>query len=343
MTAELYERVLEHEELADLDAAERRLAVRELALQFLDTERVPAAVAELSDRIDGFGPLSRLMRDEEITDILVNGPRDVWIERAGRLESCDIQFADEDELLALIERLLGDSGARADSGKPIAEAQLADGSRFHVVLPPLAPSPLLSIRRFPASGWTLPELIRTGMMTEEQATFLEQLVRDRRTIAISGATGTGKTTLLEALLGVVGPDERVVLLEGTPEIAPGCAHWVSMRAKEPNVEGAGGIDLSTLLRTALRMRPDRIVVGEVRGGEALVALGAMSTGHAGSLFTIHARSPREAMARMTTLALQENSGATEGSLSELVKGAIDIIVQLGRSQGNRRVDEIAEV
>jgi pilus assembly protein CpaF len=335
---DLYELVLEHDHLAELDPAQRRLALRELMAGEVREDELGASIARLSDAIDGFGPLSTLMRDPFVTDVLVNGAEPVWVERGGALEVTDVAFSTPDELLTLADRLLSATGARVDSARPIAEARLRDGSRIHIVLPPVAPlGPLVSIRKFPAARFGLSDLVEEGMLGSEMATLLEALVRDRRSIAISGATGTGKTTLLNALLGAVPETERVVLVEETPELRPACIHSVSLIARPPNIEGAGEVTLAALVRAALRMRPDRIVVGEVRGEEALAALAAMSTGHEGSMVTVHARGPDDALQRLVALALQGGSGASEAALERQVTRALDVVVQLGRDARGRRV------
>lgn len=340
MRKELLDLVLSHDEMADLDVAERRLALRSL----LATEGSSADVAEVADAIDGYGPLTPLMEDETITDVLVNGPRNVWVERAGRLERTAVVFATETELLSLIDRLLGRTGTRADAERPVADSRLDDGSRIHVALPPVAPDgPLVSIRRFRRSGWTIDDLIGAEMMDERQASSLRTAVKERRTIAISGGTGCGKTSLMNALLGEIDPLDRVVLVEETQELRPACPHHVELLARASNIEGAGAIGLDELVRAALRMRPDRIVVGEVRGREALAALAAMSVGHKGSMVTIHARSAAEVAERFVSLALLAASGATESSLRRQVDNSFDLFVHLGRAlDGRRRVTEILE-
>jgi pilus assembly protein CpaF len=334
---DLLQVVFAHDELAELDIGARRLALRSLIAE----KEMPCTVAELADCIDGWGPLSAVMRDPRVTDVLVNGPHEVWVERGGRLTFEGALFEDAEELSSLAGRILGDAGARADASHPIADARLTDGGRLHVVLPPIAPAgPLISIRRFPPRAMTLAELQLQGMLTDEDSVTLTAAVQQRLTVAISGGTGTGKTTLLNALLGCVGDEERVVLVEETPELQPLCTHSVSLVARSANTEGRGEIDLETLVRAALRMRPDRIVVGEVRGAEALAALTAMSTGHAGSLVNIHARSGQDAMARMVSLALAARTGASEASLSEAVRAAVDLSVHLERVGGVRRVSAI---
>jgi pilus assembly protein CpaF len=334
---ELHELVLDRSDLADLDPAERRLALRDLVAHRVPPEALGSCVAQLSDAIDAFGPLTPLMRDPFVTDVLVNGTDPVWIDHAGGLVKTSVSFSTPAELRALADRLLGRAGARADSSRPIGDARLADGSRFHVVLPPIAPhGPLVSIRKFPRTHLDVGDLVRRGMMDSMQAALLQALVRDRRSIAISGATSTGKTTLLNALLGCVPETERVVLVEELPELRPSCAHAVSLVARPPNIENSGEVDLATLVRAALRMRPDRIVVGEIRGDEALYALGAMSTGHEGSMVTLHAHGPNEALERFVSLALQAGGGASEAALQRQVTRALDVVVQLDREAGGRR-------
>ena len=338
MNRDLHELVLERDELAELDPAERRLALRELLAYKVPPDELGDQVASLADTIDGFGPLSGLMRDPLVTDVLVNGTNPVWVERDGVLDRTAVRFRATDDLRALIERLLASAGARVDSARPVADARLVDGSRVHVVLPPVAPSgPLVSIRKFPPNRFGIEDLLRSGMLDERQAALLEALVGDRRSLAISGATGTGKTTLLNALLGAVPATERVVLVEETPELHPSCPHSVSLISRPPNVENSGEVDLAALVMAALRMRPDRIVVGEIRGDEALAALAAMSTGHEGSMVTVHARSPDDALERFVTLSLQAGSGASEAALQRQVTRALDVVVQLTRNGRGRRV------
>ncbi|MDQ3783875.1 MAG: Flp pilus assembly complex ATPase component TadA [Actinomycetota bacterium] len=344
MNHPLLEIVLANEGLAELDAGQRRLALRSLVAARTAADEVAHVVGELSDAIDGYGPLSELMRDEEVTDVFVNGPFEVWAERKGQLQYTDVGWDDATQLRAFIERLLACAGARADASQPIADARLDDGSRLHVVLPPLAPrGPLVSIRRFPASPFSMEDLVRRHMLDGDCARRLVDAVRDRTTIVISGGTGTGKTTLLNALLAHIGPTERVILIEEIPELTPACVQAVSLVARSANLEGKGEVNLNTLVRAALRMRPDRIVVGEVRGSEAVAALAAMSTGHEGSLVTLHARSAADAIERMTTLALQASPGASEMSLRRRVSDAFGLIVHLERSAGGRRVAEVHKV
>lgn len=329
----LIDLAFEHPELAQLDPAARRLAVRDLILA---SDGDPSEAALLADEIDGWGPLTELMRDPDISDILVNSYEDVRIERSGKIERSDVRFEDEPHLERSVQRWLGRAGARADAAQPIADARLADGSRLHVVLPPVSPhGPLVSIRRFPRR-FSLEELVTERCLDSTQAGLLRAAVRARRSIAIAGATGTGKTTLLNALLQEVPDAERVVTIEEVREISVPGRHVVSLAARAGNVEGAGEITLRDLVRASLRMRPDRIVVGEVRGAEAMDALDAMATGHKGSMITVHASSPEEVPSRLADLAMHDRSAASEASLASRVSHALDIVVFLERIDGARR-------
>jgi pilus assembly protein CpaF len=333
--------VLERPELADLDPAERRLALRELLSAKIPNKGGRLA-AEAADLIDGYGPLTALMRDPDVTDVLVNAYDEIWIEERGHLRRTSASFPDIDALRSFIVRMAAISGARVDASSPIADARLPDGSRLHVVLPPLAGSgPLVSIRKFPRDAFALDDLSSMGLLSDAETTLLKDAVRGRRTIAVSGATGSGKTTLLNALLGLVPAAERVVLIEETPELRPRCPHVVSLVARPANIEGRGAVDLVDLFRASLRMRPDRIVVGEVRGREALVALDAMSTGHEGSMVTVHARSASDALDRFVSLATQGEGN--HASLRQRFARAFDLVIHLERIAGSRVVAEILEL
>ena len=342
MRDDLLEIALERDELADLDPAARRLALRTLLLE-RDLD-VSATLPELARSIDGFGPLHALMEEDDVTDVLVNGPDEVWVERAGLLRRTQARFIDESDLRAFIERMLASTGARADPAHPVADARLRDGSRIHVVLPPVAAGhPIVSIRRFPRVPYSLEGLSERGMFGPGELEEFRTAVKVRKTMAISGGTGSGKTTLLNALLAEIGSDERIVVLEETAELRPRCPHHVSLLTREPNVEGAGAVTLTALVRASLRMRPDRIVIGEVRGAEVLAALAAMSVGHSGSMVTVHARSAASAPERLVSLGLLARSGATEAALGHQVDAAFDLFVHLARdANGTRRVVEIKE-
>jgi len=336
MRDELLEFVLARDDLADLDPAARRLALREL----LPT---PELAAEAADAIDGYGPLSRLMEDDDVTDVLVNGPHDVWVEHRGALVRTNVEFSGARELRRYAERWLAGSGGRADASSPIGDGRLRDGSRLHVVLPPVArEGPVVSIRKFPRRAFDLDSLHHAGMMTARQRATLDRLVEERRSVLVTGGTGSGKTTLLAALLARVPRNERVVVVEEVAELRPRGGHHVSLLARPPNVEGEGAVDLATLVRAAMRMRPDRVVVGEVRGSEALVALDAMSTGHEGSMMTLHARSAAEADGRLVALALAAATGASEASLRARTRSVVDSVVHLERRARARVVAAIEE-
>ena len=332
--------VYQHDEIADLDPAARRLALRAI-FTAAGIDDVASHVARAADEIDGFGPISHLMQDETVTDILIDGIDAVWVERNGRLVPAGCSFESVDHLTEWCERSITRAGGRVDSAHPIADARLHDGSRMHVVLPPVAPNgPLVSIRRFPERAFTLEDLTRFGTLTWERAESLRSAVREGRSIVISGATGSGKTTLLSALLALVPPGERVIVIEELPEIGCATPQHVSLVARPPNAEGRGEVTLERLVRGALRMRPDRIVVGEVRGPEALPALWAMRTGHAGTMLSVHAASASSAGRRLVDLALMSASAPSEPCLEREVTSAVDVYVHMGRRNGNRIVQEM---
>ena len=339
---ELMSLVIEQDLLAELDPAARRLALRDLVAGASPPGMDPASlVGELADLIDGFGPLSALMADDSVTDVIVNAADEVWVQRTGTgLELTKYRFRSPEALRHLAQRWVSESGGRLDASEPLADVALRDGSRLHAVLPPISPrGPLLSIRRFPRTKYSLSDLARYGMFDDGVRDRLQRLVEERATIVISGATGTGKTTLLNALLGCV-TDERVVVIEEIPELHPSCPHFVRLCARRENAEGAGEVSLASLSRNALRMRPDRIIVGEVRGAEASVALAAMATGHEGSMLTVHARSAASVIDRLVTLCLQAGSGASESSLEATARAAVDLVVHLEARGGRRRVAEL---
>lgn len=334
--------VYEHDEIADLDPAARRLALRSI-FSAAGVEDVAAHVARAADEIDGFGPISHLMQDESVTDILIDGIDGAWVERNGRLVAAGRLFDSADQLTDWCERSITRAGGRVDSAHPIADARLHDGSRMHVVLPPVAPNgPLVSIRRFPERAFTLGDLTRLGTLTEEQAELLRSAVEAGRSIVVSGATGSGKTTLLRALLALVPAGERVIVIEELPEIGCAAPLHVSLVARPPNAEGRGEVTLEQLVRGALRMRPDRIVVGEVRGPEALPALWAMRTGHAGTMLSLHATGAASAGRRLVDLALMSAPAPSESSLEREVASAVDVYVHMGRHDGGRMVQEVRD-
>ena len=338
--ADPLELVYEHGEIADLDPAERRLALRSI-FSAAGVGDVAAHVARAADEIDGFGPISHLMRDGTITDILIDGVDAIWVERSGDLVPAGCSFDSIEHLTDWCERSITRAGGRVDGAHPIADARLSDGSRIHVVMPPIAPNgPLVSIRRFPQQAFTLDDLVACDTLSRAEAAMLRSAVGEGRSIVVSGATGSGKTTLLRALLAVVPAAERVIVIEELSEIGCAGSKHVSLVARAPNAEGKGEVSLDLLVRGALRMRPDRIVVGEVRGSEALPALWAMRTGHAGTMLSVHASGAASAARRLVDLALMSPAAPTEASLEREVSSGIDIYVHMCRRDGARVVDEV---
>ncbi|MEA2360737.1 MAG: pilus assembly protein CpaF [Solirubrobacteraceae bacterium] len=327
----------------DLEARIRALVDREAAL--LDADAREALVARVAERSFGLGPLEPLLRDPRVEEVMVNGTEPVWIERAGRLERTAVRFASATELRDAIERILAPLGRRVDEAEPLCDARLPDGSRVNVVIPPLAPDgPILTVRRFRASGLSADDLVAHGTWDVPLRDVLACAVRARCNVLVSGGTGSGKTTTLNVLSSFVPVGERIVTVEDTLELRLQQPHVVRLEARPPSVEGRGEVTIRRLVRNALRMRPDRIVVGEVRGGEALDMLAAMTTGHDGSLSTVHAGSPEEALRRLETLALMAGVGLPHAAIREQVADAIDLVVQQARlPDGSRRVVAVAEV
>lgn len=331
----------------DDESLERRIATlveRDAGMLSPDTR---AAVADrILRRATGLGPLDDLLADPEIDEILVNGLTSPFVERRGRLEPSGAKpFESESQLRTAIERILAPLGRRVDESEPLCDARLLDGSRVNIVLPPLAlDGPVLTIRRFRPRGLSPAELVQSGTWTPALRDLLEGAVRDRRCILVSGGTGSGKTTTLGALASLAGRRERIVTIEDTAELRLTQPHVVRLEARPANVEGRGEITIRRLVRNALRMRPDRIIVGEVRGGEALDMLGAMTTGHDGSLSTVHAGSPEEALLRLETLALMAGLGLPHVAIRQQIADAIDLVVhQVRRPDGRRMVVAVAEV
>jgi pilus assembly protein CpaF len=327
----------------DLGEAVREL-VDEQAVLLGAADREEIAARIIRDSV-GLGPLEVLLADPTVEEVMVNGPDTVYIERGGCIEATAVAFADEEELRNAIERILAPLGRRVDELSPMVDARLADGSRVNVVIPPLAiDGPLVSIRRFGARRPGPDELVTLGTLTEAQRRSLEAAVRGHRSVLVSGGTGSGKTTLLNALSGFIDPGERVVTIEDAAELRLQQPHVVRLESRPAGVEGRGEVSIRALLRNALRMRPDRIVIGEVRGPEALDLLTALNTGHDGALSTVHANSPADALGRLETLALMAGVGLPHAAVAEQVQRGIDLVVHLERrGDGRRVVTEIAEV
>ena len=327
----------------DLTQEVRELVAVEAVLLGED-DREALTTSILRDTI-GLGPLEDLLADPAVEEVMVNGPDRVYVERGGRIEPVGVAFADEGELRNAIERILAPLGRRVDELSPMADARLADGSRVNVVIPPLAiDGPTVSIRRFGARRPGPRELVDLGTLEEGQRALLERAVRERRSVLISGGTGSGKTTLLNAVSGYISADERVVTIEDAAELRLRQRHVVRLESRPPSVEGRGEVTIRDLLRNALRMRPDRIVIGEVRGAEAFDLLTALNTGHDGALSTVHANSPADALDRLETLALLAGVGLPHEAIANQVRRGIDLVVQIERrADGLRRVSEIAAV
>jgi pilus assembly protein CpaF len=327
----------------DVHARIRALVDREAAL--LDAGARDELVARVAERSFGLGPLEPLLGDPEVDEVMVNGAGAVWVERRGRLERTGVGFASAGEVRDAVERILAPLGRRVDEAEPLCDARLPDGSRVNVVIPPLAlDGPVLTIRRFRRRGLSPDDLVANGTWPAPLRDVLADAVRARLSILVSGGTGSGKTTTLNALSAFVPAGERIVTIEDTAELRLQQPHVVRLEARPPSVEGRGEVTIRRLVRNALRMRPDRIVVGEVRGPEALDMLGAMSTGHDGSLSTVHAGSPEEALRRLETLALMAGVGLPHAAIREQLASAIDLVVHQARlPDGARRVVAVSEV
>jgi len=342
---ELRERLVRTASEPGGDAAARVAALVEREAAVLSEAERATLRRLVAERSLGLGPLEPLLADPAVEEVMVNGPGRVWVERHGRIEPTDVAFADEAQLRHAIERILAPLGRRVDETEPLCDARLVDGSRVNVVLPPLAlDGPLLTIRRFRAGGMSPEELVAAGTLDRRLCDLLAACVRARLTILVSGGTGSGKTTTLGALSSFIPDRERIVTIEDAAELRLRQAHVVRLEARPASLEGRGEVTIRQLVRNALRMRPDRIVVGEVRGGEALDLLSALTTGHDGGLSTVHAGSPQEALRRIETLALMAGVGLPHAAVRELVTGAIDLVVHQRRERdGRRRVAAVAQV
>jgi pilus assembly protein CpaF len=327
----------------DVDSAIRR-AVEEQAAVLSEQAREDLVV-RITREASGLGPLEVLLEDPGVQEVMVNGGGQVFVERAGKLERAPVIFEDDDQLRNTIERILAPLGRRVDELSPMADARLPDGSRVNVVIPPLAvDGPAVSIRRFPASRPDPEALVGLGTLTDSQVRRLEEAVAARRSILISGGTGSGKTTLLNALASFIDPDERVVTIEDAAELHLGQPHVVRLESRPASIEGRGEVTIRDLLRNALRMRPDRIVIGEVRGPEALDLLTALNTGHDGALSTVHASSASDALDRIEVLSLMAGIGLPLEVIAAQLRRGIDLVVHISRqADGSRRVTGIEEV
>jgi len=324
--------------LADI----RRHLSEEQGISRDDRERLASAIA---DDALGHGPLERLLADDSISEIMVNGPYDVWIERHGRLFDTNVRFDDESHMRRIINKIVAEVGRRVDESSPMVDARLADGSRVNIIIPPLSLSgPLITIRKFSKKRLTLDEMIKIGTLSEESVEYLQRCVLAELNVLISGGTGSGKTTLLNALSSAIPDEDRIVTIEDAAELQLNQRHVLRLESRPKNIEGEGEVPIRELVRNSLRMRPDRIIVGEVRGAEALDMLQAMNTGHDGSLSTVHANSPRDALSRVETMVLMAGYELPVRAIRQQASSALDLIVHLERLEdGSRRVTAITEV
>ena len=352
---DLHRRLIERLDLEALeqisDESTVVLQIRQAVTELLRGETTPFSQVEREEVVEqivyeviGLGPIEPLFRDRTITDILVNGPKEIYVERGGRLSRALTSFRDDAHLLAIIARIVSRVGRRVDESSPMVDARLPDGSRVNAIIPPLAiDGPVLSIRRFGAEI-TIQRLIELGTVTEDMVHLLSGCVRAKLNVLISGGTGAGKTTLLNALSSFIPSGERVITIEDAAELRMQQEHVVRLETRPPNSEGRGEVLARDLVKNALRMRPDRIIVGEVRSAEALDMLQAMNTGHEGSLTTIHANSPRDALARLETMILFAGTNLPNRAMREQIASALDVVIQVSRlTDGSRRVTSVTEV
>jgi pilus assembly protein CpaF len=338
--------------LTKLPADRIKSEVSRLAEELLLQENVPLStfererlVGEVQNELFGLGPLESLLADATISDILVNSYSNVYIERRGKLEKTAVTFKDDEHLMRVIERIVSSVGRRIDESSPMVDARLQDGSRVNAIIPPLSlDGPVLSIRRFGADPLRMADLIQHGALTKEVAILFEMCVRARLNIIISGGTGAGKTTLLNALSAYIPHDERIVTIEDSAELQMQQPHVVRLETRPPNIEGKGEVSQRDLVRNSLRMRPDRIVIGEVRGGEAIDMLQAMNTGHDGSLTTVHANTSRDALSRLETMIQMTGMRLSDRAMRQQIASAVNLVIQVARlTDGTRRITSISEI
>lgn len=337
---------------ASLTEEQLRAFVLEELGQVMEVDRAPLSpgerqtmIGEISNDVLGYGPVERFLADSNVTEVMINSDESIYVERDGKLYQTEARFVSEDHLRRVIERIVSQVGRRIDESSPMVDARLPDGSRVNAVIPPLAvDGPVLTIRKFSKDPYKVDDLIAFGTMTPEMAQLLRACVEGRLNVLISGGTGTGKTTLLNVLSSFIPTDERIVTIEDAVELQLHQSHVVRLESRPPNIEGKGQITIRDLVRNSLRMRPDRIVVGEVRGSEALDMLQAMNTGHDGSLSTVHSNAPRDALARLETMVLMAGMDLPVRAIREQIASALDLIVHLTRLRdGTRRITHVTEV
>lgn len=343
---------LDFEVLAQWDAEQTRTRLQQTLAELIKNHDVvmshgqrEALFTRVLDDVTGFGPLERLLQQDDISDILVNGPQEIWVERHGKLQRTDLTFRDDDHLVHVIRRIVSSVGRRIDESSPLVDARLEDGTRVNAVIPPITlDGPTLSLRRFSTTPLRRQDLIDNRSVPEVVLDFLGRCVQGRMNLLVSGGTGSGKTTLLNVLSGFIGHEERVVTIEDAAELRLQQPHVVRMETRPSNLEGRGEVDARMLVRNALRMRPDRIVVGEIRSHEAIDMLQAMNTGHDGSMSTVHANSPAHAISRLKTMVAVTIGNLPDRAIAEIIADALQIIVQVRRGlDGVRRIVSITEV
>ncbi len=347
---ELQKRLLKENRKEDIEAIVAKLDA--MALEIIKEDETlkgtldrKQIIEDLTNELKGFGPINPLLMDDEVSEVMVNGPFQVYAERKGKLVLTDVTFRDNEHVMNVIEKIVAPLGRRIDESSPMVDARLPDGSRVNAIIPPLALNgPTLTIRKFSKEPFQVSDLIRFGTLTTEMATFLEGCIKARLNVFVSGGTGSGKTTTLNVLSSFIPNDERIITIEDAAELQLGQEHVVSLETRPPNIEGNGGIMIRDLVRNSLRMRPERIIIGEVRGAEALDMLQAMNTGHDGSLATGHSNSPRDMLSRLETMVLMAGMDLPVRAIREQIAGAIDLIIQQTRlKDGSRRIVNITEV
>ncbi len=341
---EMKQSILSGEDLAK-KAREMVFSLLERDAVFLPFSERQIIAAEIMDEVIGLGPLEPLLNDEDVTEIMVNGPKQVYIERGGKLYLTNVVFRDDEHVMHIIDKIVSPIGRRIDESQPYVDARLNDGSRVNAIIPPLSlKGPTITIRKFATNPYDINDLMRFGTLTPQMAKFLEAAVKARLNVIISGGTGSGKTTLLNVAASFIPHNERIVTVEDAAELKLGQDHVVSLESRAVNIEGKGAVSIRDLVRNCLRMRPDRIVVGEVRGGEALDMLQAMNTGHDGSLTTGHANTPRDMLARLETMVMMAGMDLPVKAIRQQVTSAVDLIVHVARLRdGSRVVTHMTEV